>query len=350
MASATSRRRTPTSWRSRRAAITAWASSPTGRSWPGGTTSTGQCDVPAPNADFVAVAAGLVSQPGPEVRRDDRGLGVQRLWPVRRPCAERRLRGASPAGYRHSLGLKSDGTIVAWGYNDYGQCDVPAPNADFVAVAAGETHSLGLKSDGTIVAWGANSAGQCDVPAPNADFVAVAAGDGHSLDLQSDGHSLGLKSDGTIVAWGANSAGLCDVPDPNADFIAISAGWGHNLAIRSDTPVGVDGDNIADDPGEANPDELVPIAGIRLAIHPNPFNPHTTVSFSLDWPQQVTISVFDMTGRRVAVVADQAYSAGSHTVEWNGRDASGRAVSSGTYLVRLETEDRVEARKVMLVR
>ena len=83
---------------------------------------------------------------------------------------------------------------------------------------------------------------------------------------------------------------------------------------------------------------------------PNPFNPRTIVSFSVDRPRQVTISVFDMTGRRIAVIADQAYNAGSHTVEWNGRDSSGRAVSSGTYLVRMETEDRVVARKVMLIR
>ena len=58
---------------------------------------------------------------------------------------------AVAGGQWHSLGLKSDGTIVAWGYNDQGQCDVPAPNADFVAVAGGELHSLGIKSSDTHV-------------------------------------------------------------------------------------------------------------------------------------------------------------------------------------------------------
>jgi hypothetical protein len=48
-------------------------------------------------------------------------------------------------GGRHSLGLKSDGTIVAWEANGYGQCDVPEPNADFVAVGAGQEHSLGIR-------------------------------------------------------------------------------------------------------------------------------------------------------------------------------------------------------------
>ncbi|MBN2027955.1 MAG: hypothetical protein JW854_14495, partial [Actinobacteria bacterium] len=123
-----------------------------------------------------------------------------------------------------SLGLKSDGTIVAWGWNDFGQCDVPAPNSGFVAVAAGFRHSLGLKSDGTIVAWGWNDFGQRDVPAPNSGFVAVAAG---------NEHSLGLKSDGTIVAWGRNYEGQCDVPAPNSGFVAVAGGGAHSLAIRT---------------------------------------------------------------------------------------------------------------------
>ena len=45
----------------------------------------------------------------------------------------------------HSLGLKADGSIVAWGLNDYGQCDVPAPNTDFVTIAGGYRISLGIK-------------------------------------------------------------------------------------------------------------------------------------------------------------------------------------------------------------
>ena len=74
---------------------------------------------------------------------------------------------------------------MAWGDNTYGKCDVPVPNADFVSVAGGDFHSLGLKSDGTIVAWGSNTSGQCDVPVPNADFVAVAGGSGHSLGIKN---------------------------------------------------------------------------------------------------------------------------------------------------------------------
>jgi len=69
------------------------------------------------------------------------------------------------AGYSYSLGIRADGTVVAWGRKDYGECNVPAGLTDVVAVAAGLDHSLALKSDGTVVAWGDNRYGECNVPA-----------------------------------------------------------------------------------------------------------------------------------------------------------------------------------------
>jgi hypothetical protein len=123
---------------------------------------------------------------------------------------------AVAGGGYHSLGLKAHGSIVAWGYNLFGQCNVPAPNADFVGVAAGWYHSLGLKADGSIVAWGRGGA-----PAPNADFVGVAA---------NYCHSLGQKADGSIVTWGMGGAG--NPPGPNADFVGVAAGWYHSLGLK----------------------------------------------------------------------------------------------------------------------
>ena len=127
----------------------------------------------------------------------------------------------------HSLGLKTDGSIVAWGDNSNGQCNIPTPNTGFTAVAAGVHHDLGLKADGSIVAWGSNSYGQCNVPAPNTGFVAVAAG---------DFHSLGLKTDGSIVAWGRNIFGQCNVSAPGMSFTAVAGGGGHSLGITGIIP------------------------------------------------------------------------------------------------------------------
>jgi hypothetical protein len=58
------------------------------------------------------------------------------------------------------------------------------PNQDFVAVAAGAYYSLGLKADGSIVAWGYNNHGQVDVPTPNVGFIAFAAGADHNLAIR----------------------------------------------------------------------------------------------------------------------------------------------------------------------
>src|SRR5258708_1619242 len=59
------------------------------------------------------------------------------------PCVQPRTRyKAIAAGGNHSLALKSDGTVVGWGYNDYGQSTVPANLTGVIAIAAGDAHSL----------------------------------------------------------------------------------------------------------------------------------------------------------------------------------------------------------------
>ena len=93
------------------------------------------------------------------------------------------------AGYWHTVGLKADGTVVAVGDNDKGQCDFEDWK-DIVAVSAGYWHTVGLKADGTVVAVGYNGGGRCDV-AGWKDIVAVSAG---GL------YTVGLKADGTVVA------------------------------------------------------------------------------------------------------------------------------------------------------
>jgi len=94
------------------------------------------------------------------------------------------------AGREHTVGLKSDGTVVAVGNNWAGQLNV-ASWTDIVHVAAGSVFSLGLKSNGTLV--GAGTGDQCILNVDSwADIVQVAA----------DGHTVGLKSDGTAVAVG----------------------------------------------------------------------------------------------------------------------------------------------------
>ena len=141
---------------------------------------------------------------------------------------------AIDVGYFHTLALKSDGTVVGWGNNSVGQLNVPAGLNDVVAIATGSNHSLALKSDNTVVGWGNNSNGQTNEPVVVDGVVAIAAG---------NLHSLALKSDGTVVALGGNYSGETSVPVGLEGVVAIAAGASHSLALKSDGTVVAWGNN-----------------------------------------------------------------------------------------------------------
>lgn len=96
----------------------------------------------------------------------------------------------------------------------------------------------------------------------------------------------------------------------------------------------------------------VPEAGSwRLGpIQPNPFNPRTTVQFSLSVQARVSLVIYDLAGRRVRVMVDQVLAAGEHARVWDGRDDLGRTVPSGVYSCRLECGGSVQSRMMALVR
>jgi len=135
---------------------------------------------------------------------------------------------AISAGSIHSLALKSDGTMAAWGDDTYGQSTVPSSLSGVIAISAGGYFSLALKSDRTVVAWGRNDTGQLNIPSGLSEVIAISAG---------DFHSLALKSDGTVVAWGWNYYGQSTVPSGLSGVTAIAAGGGHSLALKRDGTV-----------------------------------------------------------------------------------------------------------------
>lgn len=144
---------------------------------------------------------------------------------------------AVSAGINHVVGLRADGTVVAAGSNDDGECNV-ANWTDIVAISAGGSHTVGLRSDGTVVAAGSNDYDQCAVFSWTG-IVAVSAG---------DNHTVGLCADGTVVAVGKNEYGECGVSDWR-DIVSVSAGYCHTAGLRSDGTVVAVGPNYY---GECN--------------------------------------------------------------------------------------------------
>ncbi len=92
------------------------------------------------------------------------------------------------------------------------------------------------------------------------------------------------------------------------------------------------------------------ISGVKMSIHPNPFNPRTTVLFELSALGKISVEVFDVAGRRVTVLKDGIFEAGNYRINWDGLGSDGKAVASGVYYCRLSTEVGVAQEGMVLVR
>lgn len=194
------------------------------------------------------------------------------------------------AGTYHTVALKGDGTVVAWGDNQYGQLgdgsttDRLSPVAvegltDVVAVAVGVYFTVALKADGSVMAWGRNNEGQLGdetitdhlipVTVPGlSGVVAVATG---------DSHVVALKADGTVVTWGWNGSGQLGsgsiisskIPLEVAgltDVVAVAAGYSHTVVLKSDGKVMAWGLNKFGQLGDGTmTNRLTPVAVLNLS-------------------------------------------------------------------------------------
>lgn len=83
---------------------------------------------------------------------------------------------------------------------------------------------------------------------------------------------------------------------------------------------------------------------------PNPFNPTTTIDFTLPVREHATVAIYDASGRMVRLLLDDTQGPGAHEVVWDGRDGAGSTVSSGVYFYRLTAGGRSQSRKMLLLK
>lgn len=197
------------------------------------------------------------------------------------------------AGGLHSLALREDGTVWAWGLNTAGQLGtgsttdsvrpVPVPGLNnVVAVSAGLYHSLALKDDGTVWAWGWNGLGQLGTGRPGAVSLLPAPVEGLTgiTSISAGGlHSLAVSLDGKVWAWGSNGVGQLGTGHPGdiartpalvpIDSVATVAGGGyHTMALKTDGTIWTWGWNRFGQLGTGSTtDSAVPlrVAGIQGA-------------------------------------------------------------------------------------
>ena len=203
---------------------------------------------------------------------------VESLW-----AAEPRI----SAGFVHTVALKSDGTLWTWGGNTYGQLGdgsntgrntparVPGGDHTWIAIAAGGHHTVALKSDATLWAWGWNLYGQLG-DGSNTDRntpVQVSGGGNNWIAIAAEGaHTVALKSDGTLWAWGWNFYGQIgdgsntdrntpvEVSGGGNTWVAITAGEAHTVALKSDGTLWAWGWNLYGQLGDgSNTDRDTPV-------------------------------------------------------------------------------------------
>ncbi len=109
-------------------------------------------------------------------------------------------------------------------------------------------------------------------------------------------------------------------------------------------------DNIVVTPTGVSDAGDVPTPVTLRQNFPNPFNPRTSIAFSLERGGPVKLRVFDTRGRLVRTLVDETREAGQHTVAWDGRDNRGRGSAAGVYLYRLEAGGRTLQNKMMLLK
>jgi alpha-tubulin suppressor-like RCC1 family protein len=207
---------------------------------------------------------------------------------------------AIAAGFWHTVALRPDGTVWTWGSNSNGQLgngaaansatpvQVLGPGGsgvltDVVAISAGGFHTVALKSDGTVWAWGVNTEaelGNASAMYSSATPLQVAGPDGvgnlTGVAAISAGsrYTVALKTDGTVCAWGTGPSGSgvysrmtapVQIPGPGGagvltEVVAVSAGFDQVVAIRADNSVWTWGSNYGGQLGDGTTtDHLAPI-------------------------------------------------------------------------------------------
>lgn len=280
------------------------------------------------------------------------------------------------AGVNHSLAVRNDGTLWAWGRGGNGQMGIIALSdqsepvqvnglTDIVEVAASRLASLALSSNGQVYAWGTNNNGIIGDTVSFLHTVPFTTSIGNAVDIDAgEYHCLFLLDDGTVMATGGNFYGqIGDGTDNNAyvpkrcgaitDIVQISAGGNQSMALKSDGTMYVWGSNqyghALDNDSTTNSilkpiefDNVCPeipedtAESVEFRIAPNPSN--GLIIIKGEGFDEGLINVFNLEGRRLKSERPV------------GDYLDFRDLPSGVYILHVQMNDGWTAHKISIIK
>jgi hypothetical protein len=113
-------------------------------------------------------------------------------------------------------------------------------------------------------------------------------------------------------------------------------------------------DNIKIFSGSATPTSDETVVTMPMTVlypnYPNPFNPETNIKFSNTLDGKVAIEIYNLKGQKVKQITNEQFKSGTHTLKWNGKDDNGKAVSSGIYFCKMQSNNKTQTLKMVLMK
>jgi hypothetical protein len=169
---------------------------------------------------------------------------------------------------------------------------------------------------------------------------------GMSLDDTNPAQFTIISGDTPIIPPATWTLYTYSIPD---DYVGLPIRFGIQC-VSNDAFVFMVDDFVVNMGTVPNTDPVTPVVMTSLnGNYPNPFNPETTISYSVKGTSPVTVEIYNVKGQKVKTLVNETKASGNHTIKWNGTDSNNHKVTSGVYFYRMQAGKYTASRKMILM-